>query len=107
MRLKRDFENLEKMIKDILITEPKTRNSDALLYIKVCMQLNPEARKMTFEDVILNTNELGLPTLATVGRYRRKIQQYHKELSAKAYIEACRKVKEEEFKEYSKKILNV
>lgn len=107
MKHEKDIKKLEKLVFDILQTTPETRNCDELLYVKVCIAINPDVRMLRLDEVLLNTKELGIPQLETVGRYRRKIQQYHPELSAKTYIAECRKKREEEFENYSREKLSV
>lgn len=107
MKHEKDVKQLEKLIMDTLVTTPETRNCDELLYMKVCKSIVPDVGLLSAEYVLLNTKELGIPKIGTVGRYRRKIQQYHKELSAETYIAECRRKKEKEFENYSRKTLNV
>lgn len=107
MKNEKDVKKLEKMILDILQTVPETRDNDELLYINVCMKINPTIRVLRFDEVLLNTKALGIPQQETVERYRRKIQQYHSELHAKKHTENWRKQSEEEYKQYSKEYLSI
>ena len=71
---------VEKKVKELLIKEPILRDSDTLLYCAFCEMVRPEVSQMSFSKVMLNIKELGLPTFASVGRARRKVQEKFPEL---------------------------
>ena len=51
---------------------------------------------MPFCDVIGNLKELGLPSIETVTRLRRKVQAEHPEVRASEKVTQWREVKEEQ-----------
>lgn len=93
------------LVKDILECNPNTRNSDSLLYIEVCKKLNPEVEHWLFFDVLRNQSELGLPSIETVGRCRRKVVEAYPELSGCSDVEAQRLLNEETFRDYARKVI--
>ena len=97
-----DFKNTTNLVKDILIKNPLTRNSDPHLYIEVMMRLNPNATKMPFAMVLRNLTDLGLPLYDTVTRARRKIQREHPELQGTERVKRIRAELEEEYKEFAR-----
>lgn len=88
------------IVKDILVKEPFTRNSDNILYIKVVERLNSNANDKPFSEVMANLKELGLPCYETVSRCRRKLQEQHPELQACDRVQDFRTANEEEFRTY-------
>jgi len=97
-----DFKNTTNLVKDILIKNPLTRDSDPHLYIEVMMRLNPNATKMPFAMVLRNLTDLGLPLYDTVTRARRKVQAEYPELQGTERVKKFRAELEEEYKEYSR-----
>lgn len=82
----KEIYNVDTIVRKLLADYPETRNSDSLLYIAVCKQINPAFVKMPFEKVLLERKQLGLPKQATVGRARRKIQEHNKALRGTATV---------------------
>lgn len=93
------------LVKSILECNPNTRNSDSLLYIEVCKKLNPEVEHWLFFDVLRNQSELGLPSIETVGRCRRKVVETYPELAGCSDVEAQRILNEEEFIDYGRQVV--
>lgn len=64
------------VVVDILQRNPLTRGSDDLLYIEVVRELaDPHILSMSFEKVFQYRARLGLPSMETVMRTRRKAQE--------------------------------
>lgn len=93
------------LVKYLLTTEPRTRNSDDLLYIRVCEIRGGEAVKRPFWDVLLNRKQYSIPPFETVRRNRQKLQAAFPELAGSKEVEAQRKVNEEAFLEYARGIV--
>ena len=70
------------IVQSILLNNPKTRNSDTVLYEAICIKINPNVENMSFSEVMLNRDMLGLPKYNSVSRVRRKLQRDHEELRA-------------------------
>ena len=96
-----ELRNTTKMIKYVLEKEPRTRNSDNLLWLEVIKLVNQGVLRKPMAEVLQNLNEYGLPSIETVGRCRRKIQAEHPELRAKQAVQECRADREKEFREWA------
>lgn len=70
------------LVEDALKSDPKLRDDDNLLYIKICQKLNPVVLGMEFSTVLEHRASLGIPSIETVGRCRRKLQEFNPELRA-------------------------
>lgn len=90
------------LVKEILKTVPETRSNDKLLYYRLCEKKNNLALSMPFGMVLLNLDEFRIPSIETVGRCRRKLQEQHPELRANSNVEAGRMLNEEAFREYAR-----
>lgn len=98
------MDNIKKtseLVKKILETVPETRNSDMLLYYRVCETLNNEALSAPFGMVILELKKRKLPGFETVRRSRQKIQREFPELAGCSAVEAHRTLNEEKFRDYA------
>lgn len=91
--------SIQKLVEELLYQFPDTRNSDALLYLMVCKAIKPNSDKLPLEKILLERENLGLPKYASVGRARRKLQEYNSELRATENVIDGRY---EEYKEYKK-----
>lgn len=90
------------LVKDILEREPNTRNSDMLLYVKVCEKVNSEALDEPFWFVLMNLKDYNLPNMETVRRTRQKIQAEFPELAADSTVQGHRLLNEEVFRDYAR-----
>lgn len=97
-----ELRNTTKMVKYVLEKEPRTRNSDNLLWLEVIKLKNQGVLRMPMAIVLPNLKEYGLPSIETVGRCRRKLQADFPELRAGAEVQAFRSELETEFREWAK-----
>ena len=93
------------LVKEILIEEPKARNSDMYLYYMVCLKTDASILGKPFSQVIMNLKSLNLPPFESVGRARRKIQRAYPELAGSDVVEGYRLVNEEAFRSYARGIV--
>lgn len=93
------------MALNVLVSKPEARNDDWVLFYWICKKINPEVEFMPFSRVLLNHKLLGLPSIETVSRCRRKLCEEFEELKGSNHIEKGRKEKQEEYKRYAKGIL--
>lgn len=63
-----------------MVKYPVTRDSDELLYLKVCEHYNPTVLNKSFKQVFVNRLFNGIPSFETVRRCRTKVQSEHEEL---------------------------
>ena len=73
---------VSEVVEDVLKADKSARNSDIVLYLKVCKRMNPAVSGLAFETVLMNLNDFGLPKPESVGRARRKIQSINADLRA-------------------------
>ena len=95
------LKDLEKIVRSILEEVPATRGSDDLLYIWVCYKMGFSMKGRDAQDFILNYRKMGLPTIESVGRCRRKIQAENEILKPTPDIQLRRKESENSFYHYS------
>ena len=101
-----ELKNTTEMVKVIMAADPKTRSNDGLLYIRLidflgkCHRVDYLHMPMVMFYEQLPT--LNVPTIETVGRCRRKVQEKFPELKANAEVTAFRAKREEVFKEYAR-----
>lgn len=90
------------LVLDVLKEHPQSRNSDMLLYLKVCETINPEALKMPLCAVLPSLKEYGLPPFETVRRARQKIQAVLPYLGSNEKVASFRGEREKDFREFAR-----
>ena len=90
------------LVWDVLKEHPQSRNSDMLLYLKVCETINPEALKMPLCTVLPSLKEYGLPPFETVRRARQKIQAVLPYLGSNEKVASFRGEREKDFREFAR-----
>ena len=94
------------MVKLILLKHPEARNSDNILYLYVLKekgkQKDIKLENMSVISFFTKIKELGVPSIETVGRCRRKIVESYPQLAGNDTVEGYRRVNEETFKEFAK-----
>lgn len=97
-----DLNNLTALVKQILEKDYRARNSDNYLYVQVAKKINPQAVSMPFINVMYGMKDLDLPSIESVGRCRRKIQEKHPELWSDKQIQKYREEQEKTFEDYAR-----
>ena len=95
------LKELEPVVKEILKQKPATRGDDDLLYKYVLADMNINLSKFNAENFLLNYRKMGIPTIETVGRCRRKIQAKDETLKPTPDIVLKRRQLENSFYNYS------
>ena len=91
---------IEPLVEEALRKNPPTRGDNFLLYIDVLKKfIDP---KMSLEAVFLNHAALGIPSLETITRCRRKLQERDPNLRDQKAT-AIRDSEKQEFEAYAKK----
>lgn len=90
----KEIETIYEKIERIMLNKPETRNSDAELYVALCMEINPEAANRPFKEVMLHRKEYGLPNTETVRRSRQKAQENN------IHLRACKTVNDARYENY-------
>lgn len=68
-----NIKNIEKYVELVLMTNIETRSDDFLLIYEVAKHFNYEVEFLSFEEVMKRHKELGIPSLQSITRTRRKI----------------------------------
>ena len=102
MNKTRELKTTLKLVKDILIEKPETRNSDDLLYLAVCSRIDGISINQPFWKVILNRKNYHYPAFESVRRSRQKLQADSPDLAGDPDIEAQRELYEEVYRELAR-----
>lgn len=99
--------NAHKLVKELLIVNPRLRDDDELLWFSVCEEIYMRQTGNVlscgaFAFLSYVRRENNLPTFGAVTRCRRKLQANHPELRGKLWEK--RHAKEAEYKEYARSI---
>lgn len=86
----------------IMVKYPATRDSDELLYLKVCEYYNPTVLNKSFKQVFVNRLFNGIPSFETVRRCRTKVQSEHEELHSTLEVKQKRQKARRVFIEWAK-----
>lgn len=89
-------------VKDVLTENEETRNSDMLLYLRVCQRIMPIVTEMPFPHVLMFYKTYNLPCFETVRRNSQKLRRAHPELDGSERVRKKRKEREAEFREFAK-----
>lgn len=87
---------IEPIVEEALLTKPETRGDNFLLYNEVLSHFIDT--KMSLSDVFANHVILGIPSLESITRCRRKLQERNPELKAN---KEARKAEEADFVDYA------
>ena len=94
------LKDLEKRVRKILEKNPKTRGDDDLLYNYVMKEMKVDLN-VSAKDFLLSYRKMGLPTIESVGRARRKVQEKDETLKPTPDIILKRQKRENSFYCYS------
>ena len=105
------LKEVSKRVKKVLETSESSRNSDNVLYLHLLRDIGAEkgidVDRMSVPMLLLHCRDLGLPTLESVGRARRKMQELYPHLRGDEDVQVFREVKEETYRQYAKEVANV
>ena len=104
----KELQTTSRIVKEILEEYPEARNSDNVLYVKVCAEIGKEKgidiNKMSMPHFLLHLKEYKMPPFETCRRSRQKIQAEYPHLAANADVEAQRILNEESFRSYARSV---
>lgn len=93
-------------VRDILETDAASRDSDNILMYKylgvIGNRMNVDFDRVSVTSFFKNVGKNGIPSLETVGRCRRKLQEKHPELRGSEYVDRKRREREDDFKTYAR-----
>ena len=99
---------LSNRVKNILETNEKARNSDNVLYLYVLRSYGEEKGldidKMSVPMLLLHCKDMGLPSLESMGRARRKVQELYPELRANDDVQAIKEEQEEAYRTFAREV---
>ncbi len=95
------LKDLEKKVRVILKNNPVTRGDDDLLYEYLLEDMKVNLSSITARTFLLSYRKMGIPTIETVGRCRRRIQAKDETLKPTPEIVLKRRRLETSFYNYS------
>jgi hypothetical protein len=102
------LKELSNRVKAILETNESARNSDNVLYLHVLRSYGEEKGldidKMSVPMLLLHCKDMGLPSLESMGRARRKVQELYPELKAVGDVQAMREEQEEAYRAFAREV---
>lgn len=93
--------NIQKIVHGILNTDIETRASDKLLYYRFLQKVAPATLSMAVGSYLVD-RQSNLPSIESISRTRRKVQELYPDLKPDTKVRQIRAVKEEEYKAYAK-----
>ena len=69
------MEKYENIVRQVLEENVNTRFSDNILYIEVIKKLRPDLQYKSFKEIFINYKYYRLPSIKTVERNRRLLEQ--------------------------------
>ena len=93
---------LEPIVKEVLEENPEAREDDFVLITEVVNRVEPAVGHLQFNVVMLGHKTMKLPTLESITRCRRKLQNQYEELQSTKYLQKLRAKQEEEYREYAR-----
>ena len=99
-----DLESITSEVRQCLDDNPRTRDSDNLLYWMIAQDIlqkqDIDIDRMGFTELFLSLNSYGIPKYETVVRIRRYIQRKYPELMGTERIEKARAHRSEVIADY-------
>ena len=98
------------LVYDILVNNAAARDSDNELYIKVLeyygAKLGVNFERVTVASFFKHYRSYKIPSIETVGRCRRKLQEEYMYLAASDHVTSERMEREAEFRDYARGVVN-
>lgn len=95
-------------VKTILEANENARNSDNILYLHILRSYGAESGldidKMSVPMLFLHCKDMGLPSLESTGRARRKVQEMYPHLRCDDNVQIGRELQEETYRQYAKEV---
>ena len=93
---------IEKIVKNILTEYETARDNDYILLFMFLKETNPTLLSQPLGQVLMLNKHLGLASIESITRARRKIQENNIELASSKRIKQLKKKQEEYYKFYSR-----
>lgn len=105
MSVRLEQNKLKEYVRQILITDERTRNDNdrlvCALYTMLLSERGACLQQLSFMSVMLNRKAYKLPSYESVTRCRRKLQEQDETLKSDDNVQAMREVMEQEYKEWA------
>ena len=95
---------IARVVREILATDEKARDSDRYLYVEVVKKLNP---RLAYEPLAIALASADIVCMESVRRARQLMQNKHPELRGSEAVQCMRGIKEEAYREYYGRKKNV
>ena len=99
------LKELSNRVKNVLEKNVSARNSDNVLYLHVLRSYGEEKGldidKMSVPMLLLHCKDMGLPSLESMGRARRKVQELYPHLKSCDEVQAVKEEREEEYRQFA------
>lgn len=96
---KMKLSNIKDLVLQILKDNPRTRNSDKLLYNQVCVEMGVDIHRITVWDFF---HDPKMPSTESVRRARQKAQAENPDLRASQEVQNKRAELELEYREFAR-----
>ena len=110
MNKTKELLSVANIVKCILETDKKARNSDSYLYLKViewqCFEYGKDLHSISLESFLLHLADWGFAPFETVRRTRQKVQADCPLLRASPEVEKFRSENEKDFRAYARSETN-
>ena len=103
MNKSQELKSTAKIVFEMLEKCPETRNSDDMLYFRVCESIDDTIIDSPFWKVIINRKQYNYPAYESVRRTRQKLQAEFPELAGCDEVEAERTLMEAIYREYARR----
>lgn len=94
------------LVKNILETDDRSRNSDSFLYLKVLevqgREKGLDINSMSITTFLMHLSEYGFSPFETVRRNRQTLQAKYPHLRANATVTEYREAREEAFRDFAR-----
>lgn len=91
------------MVKEVLVSNPKARDDDMILYGTFCAKYNFVRPDESFYEVMLTAKSRNIPTYESITRTRRKVQEENPELQGNKRKD--RKEEEQRYRSYYRTLM--
>ena len=98
----KNLKTIENKVKMILKKNEDARNDDMVLYLALCNLCLKDAGAIPLAEIMTQHKSLGLPSLESVSRTRRKLQARHPELAGSRPVQKLRATGEKAYRKYAK-----
>ena len=100
-----DLKTIHSLVQALLEQDPRCRNSDGFLYLRVLFtysqRIGINIDTLSISDFLLNHHGNDFPIFESVRRARQKIQQHRPDLAASEAVEGFRAENEAKFFSYA------